>query len=73
LGVSQLQTQHPEVVGIALCFAAGAFLCISTSDLLPEVQFHRHDRVKLSLALLLGVAIAAAIVLVETGGHEHHG
>jgi zinc and cadmium transporter len=73
LGMSHFQNQHPEIVGFALCFAAGAFLCISTSDLLPEVQFHRHDRVKLSVALLLGVAIAAAIVLLETSGHEHHG
>lgn len=72
LGLGQVESSHSHFVGIALCFAAGAFLCISTSDLLPEVQFHRHDRVKLSLALLLGVALAAAIVLFETGGHAHH-
>jgi zinc and cadmium transporter len=72
LGLQQVETQHADFVGIALCFAAGAFLCISTSDLLPEVQFHRHDRVKLSLALLLGVGLAAAIVLLETTGHQHH-
>jgi predicted outer membrane lipoprotein len=35
------------------------------------VQFHTHDRWKLSFALILGVALAAAIVLVETSGHEH--
>jgi zinc and cadmium transporter len=72
LGLRQLESGHSQVVGIALCFAAGAFLCISTSDLLPEVQFHRHDRGKLSLALLLGVALAAAIVLFEATGHAHH-
>ncbi len=49
---------HPRLVSCALAFSAGTFLCISLSDLLPELQFHRHDRVKLSLALLLGLAIA---------------
>ena len=50
--------EHPRLVSSALAFSAGTFLCISLSDLLPELQFHRHDRVKLSLALLLGLAIA---------------
>src|SRR5262249_25046361 len=71
LGFEHLAEAYPAALGTALCFAGGAFLCIATSDLLPEVQFHHHDRVKLSLALLLGVALAAAIVLVETSGHEH--
>jgi zinc and cadmium transporter len=72
LGLKQVDAAHSQVVGSALCFAAGAFLCISTSDLLPEVQFHKHDRVKLSLALLVGVAVAAVMVLFETSGHGHH-
>ncbi len=42
----------------ALAFSAGTFLCISLSDLLPELQFHQHDRIKLTLALLLGLAVA---------------
>lgn len=50
------------VVGVALAFAAGAFLCIALSDLLPELQFHQHDRVALSVALLGGIAVAAAVV-----------
>jgi zinc and cadmium transporter len=58
-------------VGCALGFAAGTFLCISLSDLLPEVHFHSHDRIKLSLALLLGIALAYAIGLVEAA--EVHG
>jgi zinc and cadmium transporter len=45
-------------VAYALAFSAGTFLCISLSDLLPELQFHQHDRVKLSGALLLGLAVA---------------
>jgi len=57
------------VLGGALAFAAGAFLCISLGDLLPELQFHRHDRLKLSLALLLGVAIAYAVTFLEHGMH----
>ena len=38
----------------ALAFSAGTFLCIALSDLLPELQFHAHDRFKLSVALLAG-------------------
>lgn len=45
-------------VGLALGFAAGVFLCISLADLLPEVQFHHHDRLKLSAAMLGGVFLA---------------
>jgi len=45
-------------VGLALGFSAGVFLCISLADLLPEVQFHRHDRLILSAALLGGVFLA---------------
>jgi zinc and cadmium transporter len=59
-----------EVLGPALALSAGAFLCISLGDLLPELQFHRHDRLKLSAALLLGVAIAYGITFLE---HDMHG
>jgi zinc and cadmium transporter len=48
----------------ALAFSAGTFLCIALSDLLPELQFHSHDRLKLSLALLAGVALMAATAAV---------
>ena len=41
----------------ALAFSAGTFLCIALSDLLPELQFHSHDRLKLSAALLAGVVL----------------
>ena len=61
------------VVAYALAFSAGTFLCISLSDLLPELQFHRHDRVKLSLALLLGLAVAYLAGQLEAvyGSHTH--
>ncbi len=62
-------------LGYGLAFAVGAFLCISLSDLLPEVHFHRHDRGKLLLALLAGVALAYALYFVEAmaahGDHAH--
>jgi len=68
-----LETEAQHVfVGCALAFSAGTFLCISLSDLLPELHFHRHDRVMLSLALLLGLAIAYTIGLFEASGHDHH-
>lgn len=54
-----------ETVGMVLAFAAGVFLCVSLADILPEVRFHAHDRLSLSIALLLGVAFAWAIGLAE--------
>ena len=71
LGADALGADQHELVGAALAFAAGTFLCISTSDLLPELQFHSHDRFKLSAALLLGLALAASIVLLEERHHQH--
>ncbi len=59
-------------VACALAFSAGTFLCISLSDLLPELQFHRHDRVKLSLALLAGLAVAHIAALLEGAAHPPH-
>ena len=49
----------------ALAFSAGTFLCIALSDLLPELQFHSHDRLKLSVALLAGFALMAATAAIE--------
>jgi zinc and cadmium transporter len=59
-------------VAYALAFSAGTFLCISLSDLLPELQFHQHDRVKLSAALLLGLAIAWLAGSMEAAAHAAH-
>jgi zinc transporter ZupT len=47
------------VTADTLAFSAGTFLCIALSDLLPELQFHAHDRWKLSAALLAGVGLMA--------------
>lgn len=53
------------VTGNTLAFSAGTFLCIALSDLLPELQFHEHDRWALSTALLAGVALMAAASRIE--------
>ncbi len=73
LGVQQFAFQD-IVLAAALAFSAGVFLCISLSDLLPEVQFHSHDRMRLSLALLIGVLLAWVIGFAEQGHmHGHQG
>lgn len=59
-----------DLAAWGLAFSAGVFLCISLSDLLPEMEFHSHNRVPLSIALLLGIAAALAIGLLE-GEHAH--
>jgi zinc and cadmium transporter len=75
-GVAGLFAEQHVAVGSALAFAAGVFLCISLADLLPEISFHAHDRLPLTIALLLGVGLAWGIVLVEPEhaheSHEHH-
>jgi zinc and cadmium transporter len=70
-GAGQFSETGHLFLGSALAFAAGTFVCIATSDLLPELQFHAHDRIKLSFALLAGLVLAAAIGKFETSGHEH--
>ena len=56
--------------GPLLGFSAGVFICIALSDLLPEMEFHSHDRFTLTVALLAGIALAAVIRLLEPG-HLH--
>jgi zinc and cadmium transporter len=62
-----------NLVAYALAFSAGTFLCVSMSDLLPELQFHTHDRVALSASLLLGLSIAGGVGLLESQNHSHEG
>jgi zinc and cadmium transporter len=61
-----------QLTGAALAFSAGTFLFIALSDLLPEVQFHRHDRIPLSLALIVGVVLMGFIALLEPHDHDEH-
>jgi len=65
LGVSHFADSNAVFLGCALAFCAGTFLCIASSDLLPELQFHSHDRFKLSVALLAGLAVAVLIKQFE--------
>ncbi|MHC4939094.1 MAG: ZIP family metal transporter [Planctomycetota bacterium] len=57
--------------GAALAFSAGIFICIALADLLPEIQFHQHDRIKLTVALLAGVMLAYAIGLLHPHASQH--
>ena len=63
--------RQDAVLGVAMAMAAGAFVCIAAADLLPEVQFHSHDRVLLTTALAMGLALAWGITLLERSSHAH--
>ncbi len=68
------ETLQNQLTGAALSFSAGTFLFIALSDLLPEVQFHRHDRLPLFLTLAAGVVFMGMIAALEGHeGHEHGG
>jgi zinc and cadmium transporter len=69
LGVSA-ESNASTLLAAALAFSAGTFLCIAMSDLLPELQFHQHDRFKLSMALVLGLAVAWGVARMEAGMHS---
>ncbi len=65
--------EHMATVAVpALAFSAGMFLCIASSDLLPELQFHRHDRVLLSTALFVGLGFAFVLGRFEAATHPPH-
>lgn len=69
-GASHFADSNAIFLGCSLAFCSGTFLCIACSDLLPELQFHSHDRLKLSAALLAGLSVAVLIGVIEAG-HEH--
>jgi len=79
LGISRFGHDADQVIGAALAFAAGVFICISLADLLPEIEFHSHDRLKLSSSLVLGTLLAYGIGFLEPhhqhgdGSHSEHG
>src|SRR5947209_741586 len=60
------ETLRNQLTGFALGFSAGTFIFIALSDLLPEVQFHRHDRVPLFLTLLGAVLLMGSIAWLES-------
>ncbi len=71
LGVDQAVGSPEALLSGALAFTAGTFLCIAASDLLPELQFHSHDRVKLSVALIAGLLFSGLIGSFERDTHSH--
>ncbi len=71
LGLASVNIEESQAVGVAVAFSAGVFLVISLSDLLPELQFHHHDRAALSFALVLGVAMAWTVSAIESKTHQH--
>jgi zinc and cadmium transporter len=71
-GAGQFSSFEHTVVGAALAFSAGVFLCVSLADILPELSFHSHDRWTLSAALLIGIAMAFVISFLEPE-HAHEG
>lgn len=64
-GVRQFGDIESQLIGSALGLSAGVFLCISMSDLLPEIEFHTHDRFWLTVCLVAGAAVAACLSLLE--------
>ncbi|MBM81347.1 MAG: iron permease [Planctomycetaceae bacterium] len=70
-GVDQFSDNQHVIVGCALTFSGGVFICISLGDLLPEVHFEAA-RIKLSAALIAGVLIAWGIGFLEPEhAHSH--
>jgi zinc and cadmium transporter len=69
-GLGRFSGSEQMVLGGALAFSAGVFLCISLSDLLPEMEFHSHHRLLLSGALLAGIVVAWLLHLLEPA-HVH--
>jgi len=56
---------HPLLISYLLAFSAGVFLCISLSDLLPEMQFHAHNQWGLTLSLFAGLLLAWGLMFLE--------
>jgi zinc and cadmium transporter len=74
LGMGNMLMANEALLGAALAFCGGGFLCVAASDLLPELHFHSHDRVRLSIALLAGIGAALLIGVFEGDNHGHsHG
>lgn len=64
-GIGFFGPSEADVAGRALAFGAGALLCVALSDLLPDLQFHGHDRFLLTGSLVAGVSLAYALHYLE--------
>jgi len=69
---SSVEQLNPVIISATLAFSAGLFLCIALSDLLPEIHFHDHDRFKMTVVLLAGVAVSLLIKEIEAGERHSH-
>lgn len=70
LGADRFPYLQQDLAGTAMAFSAGVFLCIALSDLLPEMEFHSHHRLRLSVSLLLGICAAWALRFLDVA-HRH--
>ncbi|HRA87801.1 MAG TPA: ZIP family metal transporter [Planctomycetaceae bacterium] len=70
LGIRQFSAVQDMIVCSVIAFSAGVFLCIALSDLLPEMEFHAHNRFRLTVALTGGILLAYGITFLEPG-HLH--
>ena len=73
IGIQGFGAERDVIIAAALAMSAGVFICISLSDLLPEVQFHSHDRLWLSASLLFGIGAAWGIGYLEPEHSHPHG
>jgi zinc and cadmium transporter len=73
LGLHEFSGYQSTIVGCALAASAGVFLCIALSDLLPEMEFHSHNRVRLTAALLVGIMLGWAIHFLDPAHAHSHG
>ena len=70
--IADLTESASQYTALALAFSAGTFICIAASDLLPELQFHSHDRFGITCAFILGLVIAWGSGLFEPDHHHDH-
>ena len=61
LALLALRHASPALLGQAIGVAAGMFLFIATSDLLPHAHAHHEGRFRNLLAVLLGLLVSALI------------
>ncbi|MAQ88529.1 MAG: hypothetical protein CMM03_01585 [Rhodopirellula sp.] len=61
------------LMGCTFGFTTGCFLTIALSDILPELTFHSHDRLKLTAALIAGMLLGMTLQALEPNhGHGHN-
>jgi len=69
-GLTRFSGYQREMLGTSLAFSAGVFICIALADLLPEMEFHSHNKVRLTLALAAGIGLSWALTLLHAS-HLH--